>query len=162
MENFNKKGKPVLKALYLVIALEITFLIAALISFFIKADILTGSSTWSATQAWGPIDVFCICTLIFAAVEAGLMVNGKRPLFFSKAAWTRSGNKWQNWGLAFIWAYALQIAAVTICNFSYAMGKWSVIIPAIVTAVLEVCVVTLIRFGKRKMGIRSKLRFARY
>ena len=50
MENFNKREKPVLKALYLVIALEITSLIAALISFFIKADVLTGSSTWSATQ----------------------------------------------------------------------------------------------------------------
>lgn len=162
MKNFNKREKPVLKALYLVIALEITFLIVALISLFIKADVLTGSFTWSATQAWVPIDVFCICTLIFAAVEAGLMVNGKRPLFFSKAAWTRSGNKWQNYGVAFIWAYAFQIAAVTICNFSYAMGKWNIVIPAIASLMLEVGVIALIRLGKRKMGIRSKLRFARY
>lgn len=124
MKNFNKRAKPLLETLYLIVALAITCLVAALISLLIiKTNTSTGSSGWGTLQTCAAVNVFCICTLIFAAIEARLVAHGKRPLLFSKSAWARSSSKWQSWGLAFIWAYVLQVAAITICNFSYAMGK---------------------------------------
>ncbi len=50
------------------------------------------------------------------------------------------------------WAYVLQITALTVCNFSCFIGKWGAVASAIATAVLEVGVTALAKFGRRKRG----------
>ena len=50
------------------------------------------------------------------------------------------------------WTYVPQITALTVCNFSCFIGKWGIVASAIATAVLEVGVIALVKFGRRKMG----------